>query len=123
MEQFLALALVPVWLGIPAKTGSGERAPTGSLPGIYGVRGCAEDATGAACVTLTISADGGYTFVDGSDPSNPIEQHGQWRVEGRTLRLRYADNEQVWTLDKDQPCLRARFGMRFERLCRLEECP
>ncbi len=122
MKPLLLLTLAPIGLCISASTHVGERIPAGSLAGTYGVCGCAEDAPSATRIALTISEDGSYTYVDSSDPSHPMDEHGQWRMDGRKLNLRSAMNEQVWTLDKDQPCVRARFGMRFERLCRLKEC-
>lgn len=122
MKALLLLAALPATLA-PASTGHGGDEPNADFaPGTYGVCGCAGEASGPANLKLTVNEDGTYQYFDGSDPAHRVDERGQWRLEGRKLTLRSDGEERTWSLDKGAPCLRTRFGIRFERLCRLEAC-
>lgn len=91
--------------------------------GTYGVCDCADEASTAGKLALTVNEDGTFHYVDGTNAGNPIDRHGEWSMDGRKLTLTTTGaNEQTWTLDKNDPCLRTRSGLLFRRLCRLEEC-
>ncbi len=122
MKLLLPLTAIPAMLCLSATLPDSTRA-TSFQTGTYGVCGCADDSAGTSRLALTLKEDGTFHYENASDAGNPIDQIGEWRMSGRKLVLTAAgSNEQTWTLDKNDPCLRSRSGLLFVRLCRLEEC-
>lgn len=122
MKLLLPLTAIPAFLCFSATLPDSTHTATFQT-GTYGVCGCADEASSPGKLALTVKEDGTFHYVDGSDTGNPIDQTGAWRMDGRKLVLTAAgSNEQTWTLDKSDPCLRSRSGLSFVRLCRLAEC-
>jgi len=123
MKLLLPIIAIPAFLCLSATVPDVARTTTTFQTGTYGVCGCADDASSPGKLALTVKEDGTFHYVNGSDATNPIDQNGVWRMDGRKLLLTATGaDEQTWTMDKNDPCLRSRSGLLFVRLCRLEEC-
>ncbi len=122
MKLLLPLIAIPAFLCLSATLP--DRAHTTTFQtGTYGVCGCADETTVEAKLALTVKEDGTFHYTNSSDAANPIDRTGEWRMDGRKLVLTATGtDEQTWTLDKNDPCLRSRSGLLFVRLCRLKEC-
>lgn len=94
--------------------------PPNAGTGTYGV--CSLATNDAHTIKLEIGEDNTFRYVDNTDASNSIDVSGTWEMDGRTFVLRSGANSTIyekWTLDKASPCLHARHGLTFMRLCQL----
>ena len=123
MKTILLITALPALLGSNLPGPAKEAATSSFQAGVYGVCGCTQDATTTSTVALTISADGNFAYMDASGASHSEERNGRWHLEGRKLVLESVGTvPQVWTMDKDTPCLRTSSGLKSIRLCLLSEC-
>ena len=114
MHSLLTTLLLPLSL-VPFSPDPTNTVVTGT----YGICGMAGE---VPIIQLDIAPDHSFHFLDASNTAKPVDVHGTWDFQGSTFVLRTSDGEifEIWNMDKDQPCLRARKGLSFKRLCQLE---
>lgn len=120
MRTFNAFALLVIGLSSASFSPAG---PPNAVTGTYGV--CSLAANDAHTIKLEIGEDHTFRYVDNTDASNSIDVHGTWEMDGRSFVLHAGAGAAIyekWTLDKTSPCLHARRGLTFMRLCQLSTC-
>ena len=95
---------------------------TSKVSEITGTYGVSEVCDGTdAKIKLTINNDFTFNYLNHTNPKQLIDVSGNWSLDGRTIVLKNYQSDVVirnrWKLDKAYPCLKARKGINFTRIC------
>lgn len=89
--------------------------------GTYGVCSAGQ----AELIALTINENNTFHYINNTDPAKKVDVSGKWERRGNAIVLvDYTAPTAIhskWIIDKSDPCLRARLGMNWTRLCFLEK--
>lgn len=76
---------------------------------------------GSDKITLTINADGTFSYSNHTNTNKLIDITGNWQLDGKNLSLiNYESQQKVndqWTIDENEKCLKSRRGMEWLRIC------
>ena len=95
---------------------------TSPFVGQYGV-GCKKSDAATSSILLNVKPNGQFSYQDHSDPSKPIDVNGTWEVKNAVLVLntnKETKFHQEWKLVDDNKFIKARKGLCWYRLGRLE---
>ena len=109
--SFLALIIIvsTAFIGVDKKDNSK------SVVGNYGDKG------DHPTLQLKINEDYTFHYIDESRSDEKINVSGKWSQKGNKILLEDFGSKKgipvKWELDKNQPCVRGRQGMKFIRIC------
>lgn len=95
---------------------------TANLAGKYGAFCNETDPLAVGSLLLVLNDDNTFQYNDNSVANAKISVSGKWSIyEGDVYLSDYGTGNhipRIWKTDKDSPCLKARKGTMFLRLCK-----
>lgn len=115
MKQFKIIALLAIVVVTSAFIVPTKKETSKSAVGTYGVIG------DHPTLQLKILDDQTFQYIDETTPGIKIDVIGKWSQKDNNIMLEnYKSEHKIpnkWKLHKDQPCVKAKQGLKFIRIC------